>query len=248
MSLSPDIMQTVLAVGASLFIAAQGTYFKGKDGAAGKDGAVGATGLKGDTGAQGLPGKDGAAGKDGAQGPPGSQILYGVIAPSVSIGLIGDSYLNTATQQLYKKGTDGTWSLQVALSIPDSVDGNKVLTGAVSLGALSLPRNSMAGTTFTALDPGSYSVIRFTSGTPVIQGIKAPSVNADGRKLILINQSGNAMVIQNENVSAGSASYKITIPVGTDITSANTSSVAEFYYELTSQRWIMTNLYSGSTS
>ena len=37
-------MQTVLAVGASLFIAAQGTYFKGKDGAAGKDGAVGATG------------------------------------------------------------------------------------------------------------------------------------------------------------------------------------------------------------
>ncbi len=66
----------------------------------------GATGAKGTNGTNGTNGKDGAAGKDGADGATWTS---GTSVPGNSSGSEGDFYLNTATWDVYKKGTS-SWS------------------------------------------------------------------------------------------------------------------------------------------
>lgn len=51
----------------------------------------------------------------GPQGPRGSQILSGVGAPSIVIGLIGDQYIDTTNGYLYGPKTELGWGAGVLL-------------------------------------------------------------------------------------------------------------------------------------
>lgn len=54
-------------------------------------------------------------GDSGPQGPRGSQLLSGNINPSISIGLIGDQYINTDTAYLFGPKTSSGWGAGVPI-------------------------------------------------------------------------------------------------------------------------------------
>ena len=81
----------------------------------------GPQGPQGDPGPQGPQGDPGAAGAAGAAGAPGSQILVASGVPSNGLGVNGDFYIDSATNNYYLKAA-GTWTLQgafVAGSVPN---------------------------------------------------------------------------------------------------------------------------------
>ena len=80
----------------------------GPQGPAGPAGADGADGADGAPGPQGPAGADGA---DGADGAPGSQYLFGSGVPSNALGVDGDIYQDTDTEDQYKK-IAGSWVFQ----------------------------------------------------------------------------------------------------------------------------------------
>ncbi len=55
-------------------------------------------------------------GESGPQGARGSQLLSGNVDPSISIGLIGDQYINTSTGYLFGPKTVSGWGVGVKLS------------------------------------------------------------------------------------------------------------------------------------
>ena len=65
-------------------------------------------------------------GEFGPQGPRGSQLLSGNINPSISIGLIGDQYINTDTGYLFGPKTEGGWGTGVPLGNNDPNDLGQV--------------------------------------------------------------------------------------------------------------------------
>jgi len=67
-------------------------------------------GDKGDTGQQGIQGIQGEKGADGTDGIT-YDWLTGTSVPTSAIGKQGDMYLNTSTQDVYKKATSSSWSL-----------------------------------------------------------------------------------------------------------------------------------------
>ena len=61
-------------------------------------------------------------GESGPQGPRGSQLLSGDTDPSISIGLIGDQYINTSANTLFGPKTADGWGVGVPLGTdPDSL-------------------------------------------------------------------------------------------------------------------------------
>lgn len=61
-------------------------------------------------------------GESGPQGPRGSQLLSGNTNPSISIGLIGDQYINTSANTLFGPKTADGWGVGVPLGTdPDSL-------------------------------------------------------------------------------------------------------------------------------
>lgn len=85
-------------------------------GIVGPTGAIGPQGPKGDTGATGAKGATGAT---GAAGAPGSKVLTGTVAPTASIGVDGDLYIQddtrtflgvTNTTLTHWKKTAGAWA------------------------------------------------------------------------------------------------------------------------------------------
>ncbi len=62
--------------------------------------------IKGEDGQDGFDGKDGNTGKDGKDG---SSFLSGTVDPTADLGSDGDMYLNTETNDVFKKA-DGEWT------------------------------------------------------------------------------------------------------------------------------------------
>lgn len=67
-------------------------------------------------------------GESGPQGPRGSQLLSGDGDPSISIGLIGDQYINTDTGYLFGPKTSSGWGVGVPLGNNDPDDLGQVYT------------------------------------------------------------------------------------------------------------------------
>lgn len=61
-------------------------------------------------------------GNTGPQGPRGTQVLSGVGEPDISLGLIGDQYINTDTGYLYGPKTQSGWGSGVPLGNNDPND------------------------------------------------------------------------------------------------------------------------------
>ena len=67
-------------------------------------------------------------GESGPQGPRGSQLLSGDTDPSISIGLIGDQYINTSSGYLFGPKTTSGWGVGVPLGNNDPDDLGQVYT------------------------------------------------------------------------------------------------------------------------
>lgn len=88
---------------------------KGDTGATGPQGPIGLTGsqgIKGDTGVRGPIGPQGIAGTNG------KTILNGITKPAISIGTVGDFYINTASDTLYGPKTAVGWGTGISLVGP----------------------------------------------------------------------------------------------------------------------------------
>jgi hypothetical protein len=68
------------------------------------------------------------SGEAGPQGPRGSQLLSGDTDPSISVGLIGDQYINTSTGYLFGPKTADGWGVGVPLGNNDPDDLGQVYT------------------------------------------------------------------------------------------------------------------------
>lgn len=82
----------------------------GPTGATGAQGAIGPTGPAGAQGSTGQTGSAGATGPTGSTGPAGTNgaaWYSGTSAPAAGTGVVGDWYINTATGDLYTKGSGG---------------------------------------------------------------------------------------------------------------------------------------------
>jgi len=85
-------------------------------------------GLQGDagaTGANGADGHDGAAGRDGRDG---KDILNGTATPDETQGKDGDTFVNTATGDVFVK-ENGTWKPAGNIRGPKGADGKDILNG-----------------------------------------------------------------------------------------------------------------------
>ncbi len=92
-------------------------------GATGSVGPIGLTGPAGPTGNAGLPGTTGPIGLTGPAGTNGSAVLNGTSVPSLSTGVDGDFYINTASNELFGPKANGVWSNGVSLVGPAGVTG-----------------------------------------------------------------------------------------------------------------------------
>jgi len=82
--------------------------------------------MVGPTGATGLQGPAGAAGSQGIQGVAGTNgtaVLNGNTNPTAGIGVNGDFYINTATNELFGPKANGTWPAGVSLVGPTGPQG-----------------------------------------------------------------------------------------------------------------------------
>jgi parallel beta-helix repeat protein len=89
-------------------------------GETGDKGSTGSTGAKGDKGDTGEPGEDGVS----------FDWLYGTGTPTSSTGKIGDLYLHTLTQNLYKKVNNTSWQLLLCIKGATGDRGSTGATGA----------------------------------------------------------------------------------------------------------------------
>lgn len=120
----------------------------GEPGEDGQDGQPGKRGPKGDKGDKGDPGQDGADGDDGAPGAAGApgkrgpkgdpgedglSVYQGKGAPKASLGVDGETYLNSGNGDLYQKRT-GAWFKTGNLKGPK---GDRGLPGIGGGGSLS---------------------------------------------------------------------------------------------------------------
>src|SRR5581483_2592983 len=82
---------------------------KGATGPTGPAGPQGTTGAQGPQGPSGATGPTGPAGPQGPIGKGGNTVWNGTAAPTSTIGVNGDFYLNTSTQCLYGPKAAGVW-------------------------------------------------------------------------------------------------------------------------------------------
>ena len=69
---------------------------------------------------QGTPGADGA---DGSDGTDGKTWYGGATAPAAGLGVVGDWYLNTTTQDVYEKTGVSTWTVRVNIKGEQGIQG-----------------------------------------------------------------------------------------------------------------------------
>jgi hypothetical protein len=85
-------------------------------------GPIGPTGATGATGAPGAIGATGATGATGAAGSDGKTIRNGVGTPSGGLGVDGDFYIDTSTEEIYGPKTAGAWGSPTSLVGPAGAD------------------------------------------------------------------------------------------------------------------------------
>jgi len=114
---------------------------KGATGTTGPAGAAGATGPQGATGAQGPTGATGPQGPTGAQGPTGPagaagpsgadglSVLNGTTDPAAGVGVDGEFYINTTTNNIFGPKAAGVWPAGVSLVGPTGATGATGATG-----------------------------------------------------------------------------------------------------------------------
>jgi hypothetical protein len=177
---------------------------RGTNGTTGSTGATGATGATGSAGANGSTGATGMVGATGANGTNGSVTHTGLGTPDLSIGVMGDYYLDRTGHLLYgPKNVDG-WGVGILLQGaqgaqgpigPAGADGSVIYAGdyfpSPSLGKIGdyyvmkyttptfLGPKTAAGWPLTGLDlKGNTGA----SGSSVLNGTGMPSnaIGADG--------------------------------------------------------------------
>lgn len=100
------------------------TYITDLSGAQGIKGETGAQGPKGEQGEKGEKGDQGIQGIQGEKGDAGDDVLSGSGVPDNGNGKDGDSYLDVATGDVYKK-TSGAWSKTGNIKGPKGDQGEK---------------------------------------------------------------------------------------------------------------------------
>ncbi|MFC0223568.1 hypothetical protein [Nocardioides zeicaulis] len=154
------------ATGAPGAVGPQGA--RGDAGATGATGAAGAPGAKGDRGAAGA---DGAKGDQGDTGAAGSQWLQGTGVPDVTVGALGDWYLNTSTWDAFRKGAQG-WVAMVNLRGPVGPKGDQGETGQT--GATGATGSTGAPGQTGAQGPQGVTGSTGSTGSPGAQGPIGP--------------------------------------------------------------------------
>lgn len=86
--------------------------------------SISLAGPQGPAGPAGIQGVPGAAGSNGTNGANGAQWLNGTSNPTSGQGVVGDWFINTVSQDIYKKTNSTTWTLQA------NIKGATGLTGA----------------------------------------------------------------------------------------------------------------------
>ena len=163
---------------------------QGIQGVAGPAGPIGLTGLTGPAGPagaqgiQGLPGTNGTNGAVGATGPAGTQgiqglagtngtsVLNGNANPIAGIGVNGDFYLNTTTNELFGPKANGTWPNGVSLVGPQGAQGIQGVAGLTGpAGAQGI--QGLPGTNGTngAVGPTGPTGLTGPAGAQGIQGL-----------------------------------------------------------------------------
>lgn len=110
--------------------------------------------------ANGAEGPEGPPGANGTNGTNGATWLSGTTVPSTGLGVVGDFYLRTTTQDVYKKTGEAIWSLEVNIKGSTGAtgeSGKEGPAGAAAMNGWKEPcRVATTGnvTIATALNPG----------------------------------------------------------------------------------------------
>jgi hypothetical protein len=172
----------------NLFVSAGGGFWdqigniKGPQGGQGPQGAQGIKGDTGDTGPQGADGTDGTDGTNGTNGANGATWRTGSVAPSDSVGVDGDLYLNTATDDVYLR-TAGTYS--VVTNIKGSTgaagtNGTNGTNGATWRDGSGAPSNSLGVDGDYYFDDVANDIYKRTAGTYAIVANNRGSSGSNG--------------------------------------------------------------------
>lgn len=135
-------------------------------------GSTGPQGPSGATGPSGAAGPSGAQGASGQPGLDGKTILNGTGVPSIGIGVDGDFYFRTATNDFYGPKSGGLWSSYVNLIGPTGAQGPQGLSGTAGVAGPQGP----SGATGVAGPQGP-------SGATGAQGVAGPS-GLDGKTIL----------------------------------------------------------------
>lgn len=145
-------------------VSVSGSGPRGPQGIQGPTGATGATGPKGDkgdTGNTGATGATGATGPAGNNGTDGAQWLNGTVNPTSGQGVVGDWFINTTSQDVFKKTNSTTWTLQVNIKGATGATGSTGAQGVKGDTGAAGPNNLVIVTAGTALptDPTELAAL-----------------------------------------------------------------------------------------
>jgi len=96
---------------------------------------TGSKGAAGPAGPQGPAGLQGTSGSQGAAGPAGSQIFEGNGVPALTLGNVGDFYINEANDSLYGPKTLSGWGTAISLqgtAGAAGAPGSQILSGSTT--------------------------------------------------------------------------------------------------------------------
>lgn len=166
-------------------------------------------------------------------------IGYGVTTTAASQIRIGDSGHTVYVEGLLLPGSISNTVIN-ASSVNSGTLSNTTANGTTDISGLRLPRN-----THTSLANGANSGVVFTNtfnrisagptGAFSIAGIAG---GADGRTLILYNQTGQNMTISHDSGTEATASNRIYTMTGSDVATTGNGSVI-LIYDSSASRWIL---------
>ncbi|MCA5004538.1 hypothetical protein [Sphingobacterium bovistauri] len=157
-------------------------------------GAIGATGSTGSVGATGADGKD------------GSKIIATTGSPSMSVGNVGDFYIDLSTSNLYGPKITSSWGTPVNLKGANGANGTKILNGTT------IPDNEL----------GAVGDYYFQTNTANLYG---PKTGAGwGTPIRLIGATGENGSNGNNGTNGKTILNGTTVPVST------IGTIDDFYY------------------
>jgi hypothetical protein len=152
----------------------------------------------------------------GPPGTPGSKIYAGTGAPSASVGIDGDFYVDTTSGAvtLYGPKTSGAWPTGIPLTSAAPVTSVNAKTGAVSLTAADVGAltQTTADGRYLQLTGGNVSGkigAGLASGTPAGRLEVVPGDDATAGLVIKSNSTSGTDVIQTKRASDGAVRTRI---------------------------------------